>query len=227
MQRPAKCKVVVLGDAQVGKTSIINRFVHNDCKEEYVATIGVDFLAKTVPAEGRTSGSMRLQIWDTAGQDRFRSLARSYVQDAAAAIIVYDITRSASLQSARDWFSCVRQECGDSTIIALVGNKADLADNSRQVSVDDGRDVARELGANVFAETSGSSGLNVEELFQEVVRALPSDLQGSQLKGQQGLLVDLLKIQDQLDQQRPQKCLCWPLAKARALDNGDDRAPRV
>merc|ERR1712039_750579 len=211
----------------VGKTSLISRFVHNDCSDSYQATIGVDFLAKTVPAEGRASGSMRLQIWDTAGQDRFRSLARSYVQNAAAAIIVYDITRAASLQSARDWFPCVRQECGESTIIALVGNKADLADDNRQVAVDDGRDVARELGASVFAETSGTSGLNVDALFQEVVRLLPSDLQGCQLKGQQGLLVDLLKIQEHLDTQRPQRCGCRPLAKARTKENDQNRAPQV
>uniref|UniRef100_A0A7S0AFA3 Uncharacterized protein n=1 Tax=Pyrodinium bahamense TaxID=73915 RepID=A0A7S0AFA3_9DINO len=172
MHRPQKCKVVVLGDQEVGKTSLITRYVYSGTfDEKYQATIGVDFLAKTVQLQD--GGTLRLQLWDTAGQEKFRSLARSYVRDARAAVLVYDVTKRLSLDGVRAWAQCVRNECEDGPIIVLVGNKTDLSEQ-REVAADEGKREAQELGACVFIETSAKDGTNVDALFQQLACALPT-----------------------------------------------------
>mmetsp|Transcript_102611 Transcript_102611/g.203708 ORF Transcript_102611/g.203708 Transcript_102611/m.203708 type:complete len:215 (+) Transcript_102611:57-701(+) len=168
-----KCKVVILGDEAVGKTSLITRYVQSgsNLEDRYQATIGVDFFAKTVRL--RDGGTMRLQLWDTAGQERYKSLARSYVRDAAAAILVYDVTKRSSLDGIRGWAETLRAECGDQAVLIVVGNKTDL-EQSCEVATDVGRREAQDLGAQIFMETSAKEGNNVEVLFQEVALALPT-----------------------------------------------------
>merc|ERR1740121_3505829 len=119
-----KYKVVFLGDEAAGKTSVVRRYMYDTFEESIQATIGMDFQSKTVYLEDRT---LRLQLWDTAGQERFRSLIPSYIRDAAAAIVVYDITKRASFLSTRKWMADVRADRGESTIIVLVANKCDLS----------------------------------------------------------------------------------------------------
>jgi len=134
----------------------------------YQATIGIDFLSKTMYLEDRT---VRLQLWDTAGQERFRSLIPSYIRDSTVAVVVYDITNANSFHQTSKWIDDVRTERGSDVIIMLVGNKTDLSDK-RQVSTEEGERKAKELNV-MFIETSAKAGYNVKQLFRRVAAALP------------------------------------------------------
>lgn len=163
-----KFKLVFLGEQSVGKTSLITRFMYDSFDNTYQATIGIDFLSKTMYLEDRT---VRLQLWDTAGQERFRSLIPSYIRDSTVAVVVYDITNVNSFNQTNKWIDDVRAERGNDVIIMLVGNKTDLADK-RQVSIDEGEKKAKELNV-MFIETSAKAGYNVKQLFRRVAAALP------------------------------------------------------
>jgi len=163
-----KYKLVFLGDQGVGKTCIINRFVYDSFDKNYQATIGIDFLSKTMYLEDRT---VRLQLWDTAGQERFRSLIPSYIRDSSVAVVVYDTTSRASFLNSSKWIDDIRSERGDDVVIMLVGNKTDLADR-RQVSVEEGEAKASEEKI-LFIETSAKVGFNVKQLFRRLASALP------------------------------------------------------
>merc|ERR1719145_386430 len=163
-----KYKLVFLGEQAVGKTSIITRFMYDTFEYNYQATIGIDFLSKTMYLEDR---SVRLQLWDTAGQERFRSLIPSYIRDSSGAIVVYDITNRASFLNTSKWIEDVRSERGPDVVIVLVGNKTDLADR-RQVSTEEGEEKAKE-NAVMFIEASAKMGYNIKHLFRQLAQALP------------------------------------------------------
>ncbi|KAL4351364.1 hypothetical protein GQ457_06G043420 [Hibiscus cannabinus] len=153
----AKYKLVFLGDQSVGKTSIITRFMYDKFDTTYQATIGIDFLSKTMYLEDRT---VRLQLWDTAGQERFRSLIPSYIRDSSVAVIAYDVANRQSFMNTSKWVEEVRTERGSDVIIVLVGNKTDLVDK-RSVSIEEGDNKAREFGI-MFIETSAKAGFNIK-----------------------------------------------------------------
>eukprot|EP00929_Paragymnodinium_shiwhaense_P070175 TRINITY_DN35525_c0_g1_i1.p1 TRINITY_DN35525_c0_g1~~TRINITY_DN35525_c0_g1_i1.p1 ORF type:complete len:216 (+),score=51.28 TRINITY_DN35525_c0_g1_i1:92-739(+) len=165
-----KYKVVFLGDTAAGKTSLVRRYMYGNFEEDTQATIGMDFQSKTVHLD---DSSVRLQLWDTAGQERFRSLIPSYLRDAAAAVLVYDVTKRASFEGIfsttedkESWRDILKSQGGDSIIMALVANKTDLVDE-RQVTTEEAQAKATELGM-LFMETSARTGDNVESLFKEV-----------------------------------------------------------
>ncbi|KAF5387484.1 hypothetical protein D9757_006556 [Collybiopsis confluens] len=165
---PKRTKIVLLGDQSVGKTSLITRFMYDTFDNTYQATIGIDFLSKTMYLEDRT---VRLQLWDTAGQERFRSLIPSYIRDSSVAIVVFDITNRQSFLSTTKWIDDVRSERGNDVIIVLVGNKADLSDK-RQVTLEEA--TATATGMNImFMETSAKAGHNVKSLFKKIALSLP------------------------------------------------------
>uniref|UniRef100_A0A8C3UIH1 Uncharacterized protein n=1 Tax=Catharus ustulatus TaxID=91951 RepID=A0A8C3UIH1_CATUS len=156
-----KFKLVFLGEQSVGKTSLITRFMYDSFDNTYQATIGIDFLSKTMYLEDRT---VRLQLWDTAGQERFRSLIPSYIRDSTIAVVVYDITSELEFfQQTSKWIDDVRTERGSDVIIMLVGNKTDLADKS-QVSVGEGEGKAQELNV-LCVESSAKAGLMKHRLL--------------------------------------------------------------
>ena len=163
-----KFKLVFLGEQSVGKTSLITRFMYDTFDNTYQATIGIDFLSKTMYLEDRT---IRLQLWDTAGQERFRSLIPSYIRDSTVAVVVYDVTNANSFHQTSKWIDDVRTERGSDVIIMLVGNKTDLAEK-RQVSTDEGEKRSKEMNV-MFIETSAKTGYNVKNLFRRVAAALP------------------------------------------------------
>ncbi|KAL8671726.1 MAG: hypothetical protein Q9168_003771 [Polycauliona sp. 1 TL-2023] len=163
-----KFKLVFLGEQSVGKTSLITRFMYDSFDNMYQATIGIDFLSKTMYLEDRT---VRLQLWDTAGQERFRSLIPSYIRDSSVAVVVYDISSLKSFQNTRKWVDDVRGERGNDVIIVLVGNKTDLGDK-REVTQQMGEEEAKRCGA-LFVETSAKAGANVKGLFRKIAQALP------------------------------------------------------
>jgi len=136
----------------------------------YQATIGIDFLVKTVTVRGR---SVRLQLWDTAGQERFRSLIPCYIRESGLALVVYDITYRPSFDLTSKWIDEIRGERGNDVIIMLIGNKVDL-EEKRQISTEEGKKKAVELKA-LFMETSAKNGYNVKEVFNRVVMEIPDD----------------------------------------------------
>jgi len=163
-----KFKLVFLGEQSVGKTSLITRFMYDTFDNTYQATIGIDFLSKTMYLDDRT---VRLQLWDTAGQERFRSLIPSYIRDSSVAVVVYDVTNAKTFEQTRKWVDDVRSERGNDVIIVLVGNKTDLNDK-RQVTEQQGQDEARKNNL-MFIETSAKVGHNVKLLFKRIAQALP------------------------------------------------------
>uniref|UniRef100_A0A671NHD9 Ras-related protein Rab-6B-like n=1 Tax=Sinocyclocheilus anshuiensis TaxID=1608454 RepID=A0A671NHD9_9TELE len=162
-----KFKLVFLGEQSVGKTSLITRFMYDSFDNTYQATIGIDFLSKTMYLEDRT---VRLQLWDTAGQERFRSLIPSYIRDSTVAVVVYDITNVSSFQLTSKWIDDVRTERGSDVIIMLVGNKTDL-EEKRQITIEEGEQRAKELNV-MFIETSAKTGSNVKQVSLRVLHCL-------------------------------------------------------
>ena len=139
-------------------------------EDVYAATIGIDFLSKTLYHNERV---IRLQLWDTAGQERFKSLIPSYVKDSAVAVACYDVTNRDSFQNVSTWIEDARSMRGDSVIIILVGNKADL-DSNRRVSFKDGEQKAQGLGV-AFLETSAKTGDNIQQLFDVMKNKVVGD----------------------------------------------------
>ncbi|KAH9705336.1 putative purine permease 11 [Citrus sinensis] len=189
----AKYKLVFLGDQSVGKTSIITRFMYDKFDNTYQclqigevgyertvmeATIGIDFLSKTMYLEDRT---VRLQLWDTAGQERFRSLIPSYIRDSSVAVVVYDVASRQSFLNTSKWIDEVRTERGSDVIIVLVGNKTDLVEK-RQVSIEEGEAKSRELNV-MFIETSAKAGFNIKVLYFSAMRYLPRKFPKVKKKG--------------------------------------------
>lgn len=161
-----KYKLVFLGDQSVGKTSLITRFMYDSFDSTYQATIGIDFLSKSLVVDGN---KVSLQIWDTAGTERFRSLIPNYIRDLSAAVAAYDITSIISFDNIRSWINDIRQE-KENVLIVLCGNKTDLAEK-RRVSYEQGQRLAEELGT-LYMETSAKSGHNVKKLFRTIAVSL-------------------------------------------------------
>lgn len=168
----AKYKLVFLGDQSVGKTSIITRFMYDNFDRHYQATIGIDFLSKTMYLEDRT---VRLQLWDTAGQERFRSLIPSYIRDSSVAVVVYDVTNRASFMNTTKWVEDVRAERGNDVVICLVGNKTDLGNDKRQITTEEGEEKSKKEGL-LFMECSAKAGYNVKSLFRKLATSLPGSV---------------------------------------------------
>ena len=154
-------KILLLGDASVGKTSFTKRYCYNIFNPSERLTIGVDFHVKTIDLKGK---KIKLQIWDVGGEERFRFLLPTYCLGANAAFLLYDITRRVTLDNISEWTSIVRQKGGPIPIM-LVGAKLDLAKAQRQVSRELGIQVAEKNSLASFAEMSSKDNINVNETF--------------------------------------------------------------
>ena len=153
-------RVCLLGDAGVGKTSLLTRFCDNSFKENYNNTIGVDFRVVTLKCNDIIS---KIHIWDTAGQERFRSLALNYMNNSHGFIFIYDITSSESFEKVEKWISLALQKNNHTVANFLVGNKSDL-EQERKVSKDKAEAFAKDKKL-FFLETSAKNHINVEKLF--------------------------------------------------------------
>ena len=155
-----KFKLIFLGDQSVGKSCIMNRFMNDTFTEEYQATIGLDFQSKNVQIDNQ---DIHLLLYDTAGQEKFRSLIPMYTRDANIILLVYDITSKDSFLHIPEWLKDLTNIKMDEVIFALVGNKNDLGDN-RAVSIEEGQKFAQEHDF-IFQETSAKTGDGFSELF--------------------------------------------------------------
>jgi Ras-related protein Rab-30 len=177
-------KVVLVGNAGVGKTCLVRRFTQGMFPPGQGATIGVDFMIKTVEVDGEkikvgiqhlqyrmglSPRHMQLQIWDTAGQERFRSITQSYYRSAHALILVYDVANQPTFDCCGDWLREIEEYAAPNVFKALVGNKTDRDD--REIPADVGQDFASRHGMH-FLETSAKASENVERLFTEIATEL-------------------------------------------------------
>uniref|UniRef100_A0A8C4XLF9 VAMP associated protein B and C n=2 Tax=Telluraves TaxID=3073808 RepID=A0A8C4XLF9_FALTI len=162
-------KVCLLGDTGVGKSSIVWRFVEDSFDPNINPTIGASFMTKTVQYQNELH---KFLIWDTAGQERFRALAPMYYRGSAAAIIVYDITKEETFSTLKNWVKELRQHGPPNIVVAIAGNKCDLND-VREVMEKDAKDYADSIHA-IFVETSAKNAININELFIEISRRIPS-----------------------------------------------------
>ncbi|MFW9901678.1 MAG: Rab family GTPase [Candidatus Thorarchaeota archaeon] len=164
-------KVVFFGDGGVGKTTLINRYLTGVFKSDSVITIGVDFHVKKVEIAGK---QVSLQIWDFAGEDRFRFLLPSYVLGASGGIFMFDITRYTSLRNFKDWIEIFKQGYkGDNhqLPVLMVGSKLDL-EYKRAVLRDEAFEIAKEHNLFGYMECSSKDGRNVGDIFQEISRLM-------------------------------------------------------
>ncbi|KAH9837321.1 GTP-binding protein RAB5 [Rhodofomes roseus] len=179
MSKQLQFKLVLLGESAVGKSSLVLRFVKDQFDDYRESTIGAAFLTQTVTLEDQTT--VKFEIWDTAGQERYKSLAPMYYRNANCAVVVYDITQSASLEKARSWIRELQRQADPSIIIALCGNKADLSAR-RQVSQEEAKKYADEEGL-MWGETSAKSGEGVQEIFAAIAKKLPQNTPASARAG--------------------------------------------
>jgi len=158
-------KFIIIGDEAVGKTCLLLQFTDKRYRTTHQVTVGVEFGSKTVEVGGKM---IKLQCWDTAGQDRFRSIVRSYYRGAAGALLVYDITRRESFEHVSTWLTEARSNADENLVITLIGNKCDKGAD-RQVPFEEGHSFAQRNGL-YFLETSAVTGHMVDQAFHVTAR---------------------------------------------------------
>ena len=159
-------KVITLGNSEVGKSSFIIKYIDNSFTLYYTATLGIDFKQKKIKLkDGR---DIRLRIFDTAGQERYKSVSASFIKKADGVILIYDIGEKDSFEAVDNWIKSIREIGKDKLPIILVGNKCDLSDDKRMISLKEGQDKADEFNIP-FYETSCKEGINIKEVFEKLV----------------------------------------------------------
>ncbi len=162
-----KLKIIVAGAKDVGKTSLIRRFVSGKFEINTLSTIGVDFMTKNMNINNQ---DIHLSIWDFAGETKFRSLFPGYLSGASGALILYDITSRTSFNDLDEWMNLINSASGKISKL-LIGSKSDLVDK-RQVSEEEGKNFQNSNGIDHFIECSSKSGLNVEKIFDLLTESI-------------------------------------------------------
>ncbi|XP_029928664.1 ras-related protein Rab-25b [Myripristis murdjan] len=157
-------KVVLIGESGVGKSNLLSRFTRNEFNHDSRTTIGVEFSTRTVQVHGL---SIKAQIWDTAGLERYRAITSAYYRGAVGALLVYDITKHLTYESVERWLKELYDHADPHIVVMLVGNKADLA-SERSVPTEEAKDFADKRGL-LFLETSALESTNVEAAFNDVL----------------------------------------------------------
>ena len=160
-------KFIIIGDSSVGKSNILSVYRDGTFNEKSNPSIGVEFIAKNIEIDDLV---FRIQIWDTAGQESFRSITRAYYKNSVCAFIVYDITSRSSFENVKSWLDDIQKQCPQTTFLVLVGNKIDL-ENERQILYEEGASFA-EKNNMLFIETSAKTGQNIENLFLKSVEVI-------------------------------------------------------
>lgn len=166
-------KYIIIGDTGVGKSCLLLQFTDKRFRTDHDLTIGVEFGARLITIDNK---QIKLQIWDTAGQESFRSITRSYYRGASGALLVYDISRRDTFNHLTRWLEEARQNANANMVIMLIGNKCDL--ERREVSYEEGAQFAREHGL-IFSETSAKTAQNVEEAFIQTARKIYENIQNN------------------------------------------------
>ncbi len=169
MENPGENKVVIVGESGVGKTCILDRYINNNFTEGQLATLAAQFCRKNFKlSDGR---SITLDIWDTAGQEKFRSLNRIFYKNAKAVVLVYDITDKKSFDEIKNyWYGQIKQNCENDLIIAIAANKSDLSDQ-REVPDEEGEEFANSIHA-IFSSTSAKDNTGITNLFETIAKKM-------------------------------------------------------
>ena len=161
-------KVLLLGDTTVGKTCFLMKYTDKTFQDIHMATIGLDYRLKSMKL--KSGKNIKLQIWDTAGQDRFRAITKNYYKGSHGIILIYDVTNVQTFENVKQWVSQIREEASANVIIYIAGNKIDM-EEERKVNKEEGEKLAEELGFP-FVETSAKSGININETFEDLVERI-------------------------------------------------------
>ncbi|CAD8061507.1 unnamed protein product [Paramecium sonneborni] len=164
-------KYIIIGDTGVGKSSILLQLIENEIREQHDATIGVEFGAKILKMNGM---NIKLQIWDTAGQENFRSIIRSYYRSAIGALLVYDITNKNSFHNLQRWMEEIRNNGNANMIIVLCGNKIDL-ESERAITYEEGLQYAQQQKL-IFLEISAKQGINIQSAFYQSTQKILQEI---------------------------------------------------
>ena len=170
-------KVVFVGDAGVGKTQIINKFVKNKFSNDYKPTIGVDFYFKTINSNGKI---IKLQLWDTAGQKKFKTITKSYYKGAHLIVFVYAIDNENTFKNIQNCGKDVKEQTNEKTKFLLVGNKCDLYEE-KQVSTEEAQKYAKDNNME-FIEVSAKEGTNINDMFNSSLSKIFEDMEAEEKK---------------------------------------------
>jgi len=175
-----KIKLLLIGDQSVGKTCILERFTNNTFDISTLTTIGIDFRIKFMEVDGI---KIKLQVWDSAGQERFRTITRSYFRGSHGVLLTYDVTNRSSFLSIDHWLKEINSNADDNINKMIVGNKIDNVEN-RVVSYDEGLELANKYSLP-FIETSAKDNINVEDCFMSITSSIKTRLLIDGLKSSQ------------------------------------------
>ena len=168
-ERQYEIKIVLLGDPAVGKSSLVQRFCVGKFEDKYKITIGGAYLRKDVKL--KNGDTLKLHIWDTGGQEKFRSMASLYYKDAVAAILVYDVSNPETLDSLDYWINELNDNADNKNLIfSVAGNKSDLPNDVKKISYTEGKNFCKEKNVPIFNETSAKTGAGVKELFTSLAQ---------------------------------------------------------
>ena len=162
-------KILLLGDSSVGKTCFLKRYTDNTFQDAYLSTIGFDFKYKFVTLEeGKT---VKVQLWDTAGEERFKTIAKSYYKGAHGIVLIYDVTNRKTYDNIRKWMNQIKDDSSSNISIILVANKIDCENEFRQVIKEEGEVLAKNNNLPIF-EASAKDNINVEESFKYLIEEI-------------------------------------------------------
>ena len=160
-------KILLLGDWSVGKTCFLMRYTENTFNDIHLSTIGVDFKLKVVKLDN--GEEVKIQIWDTAGQDRYRTITKSYIRGAHGIILIYDVTSRKSFEGIQTWVKQIKDQVSSKVCVALVANKIDK--EKREVSPEEGIKLGKDIDYP-FYEASAKEGKNINECFDNLIKQI-------------------------------------------------------
>uniref|UniRef100_A0A8B9KZ78 Ras-related protein Rab-25 n=1 Tax=Astyanax mexicanus TaxID=7994 RepID=A0A8B9KZ78_ASTMX len=197
-------KVVLIGESGVGKSNLLSRFTKNEFNHDSRTTIGVEFSTRTVQLNSLT---IKAQIWDTAGLERYRAITSAYYRGAVGALLVYDISKHLTYESAERWLKELYDHADPHIVVMLVGNKSDLA-SIRSVPTEDAKDFAEKNGL-LFMETSALESTNVDIAFNSVLEEIHKKVSSKEVTRGSINAVSLSSPQPaQSDAQEEKKACC-------------------
>ena len=161
-------KILLLGDWSVGKTCFLMRYTDNTFTDIHLSTVGIDYKLKNITLDN--GEKIKVQIWDTAGQDRYKSITKSYIKGANGIILIYDVTKRKTFEGIQNWVKQIKEQVSSRVCVALVANKIDEKDK-REVTEQEGIRLGKDIGYP-FYESSAKDGINIDECFDNLINQI-------------------------------------------------------
>ena len=200
-------KIILIGDSGVGKTNILTRYVNDEFSFSTQSTVGVEFSGKIIKKDGKT---IKLQIWDTAGEERYKSITSAYYKGSKGALVVYDISKRTTFENVNKWIDELKLKGNEDIIIMLVGNKSDLEDK-REVQIEEVENKSK-LYKIAFCETSAMNGKNIEQAFDSLINEIMKSVEKAKttelkdIKNSKPIILD--EKEDEEENQKEKKSCC-------------------